>query len=94
MGRKKLVKVLVFSIMFSFISYSFAIASTTLSVSESKSHNQDIQQLQTEIAELEAEYFTIISGLSLDGAKHYGFDETSSVHFAHLEPNTQVAYNF
>lgn len=92
--RKKVFHALCTGLVLSFVCYSFAIASTTLSISESKDHNTQIQDLQTEIAELELAYFDMINTLSLEGAYEYGFDETPEVHFAHIEKNTSVAYNF
>jgi|AntAceMinimDraft_6_1070360.scaffolds.fasta_scaffold06662_5 hypothetical protein len=93
-GRQNLFKSLILGLIISFGSYSFAIASTTLSISETKSHNQAIQQLQTEIAELEGEYFAIINTLSLSEAEMYGLTETPSIHFAHIKQDIAVAYNF
>lgn len=40
-----------------FFSYSYAIASTTFSISKSEIIHQDIQNLQNEIAELEFTFF-------------------------------------
>ncbi len=93
-GRKNIFRALLTGITLSFVLYSFAIASTTLSISESKSYSQSMRDLQTELAELEVEYFDMINTLSLTEAQERGFNETASVNFAHVDKNTSVAYNF
>jgi hypothetical protein len=93
-GRKLLSRSLIVGMGFFFGCYSFAIASTTLSIARSREYNESIQEVQTNIAELEAEYFALINTLSLEGAEMHGFAETSRVHFVHKNPDTAVALNF
>lgn len=92
-SAKKVLKVLVAVLTLSFVMYSFAIASTTISISDSSLMNSDIQDLQTEIAGLESTYYTMINELSLEQAGVEGFIEEESVQFAHVNTATLVAYN-
>ena len=80
-------------LLLSFVMYSFAIASTTISISDSSLMSSDIQDLQTEIASLESTYYTMINELSLEHAEAEGFIEEESVQFAHVSSSTFVAYN-
>ncbi len=91
--KKKLVHVLLGSIALLFVVYSFGIASTTINIADAKMYDQDINELQTEIAELEVEYFEIINILSIDEAEKYGFTETSNLHYAYIDKTKAVAYN-
>ena len=82
-----------FAIILSFLTYSYAIASTTLSVSSMKTKNNEIQDLQTEIAELEVVYFSMIHSVSEKNAEEYGMKEVENVGYANLAQDTVVAYN-
>lgn len=92
-GRKKLFTLLLCGIAVSFILYGFAITATTISIANADSHNKDINELQTEIAELEIEYFEIINTLSMDQAQAQGFSELSELHYAVIDETRSVAYN-
>jgi|AntRauTorckE6833_2_1112554.scaffolds.fasta_scaffold96709_1 hypothetical protein len=92
-SSKKVLTFVVAALVLSFGMYSFAIASTTISISDSSLINTDIQDLQTEIAELESSYYVMINELSLEQAMTEGFYEEESVQFAHVYPSTLVAYN-
>ncbi|MCI5050998.1 MAG: hypothetical protein MRY57_01680 [Candidatus Pacebacteria bacterium] len=92
-NRKKIFLALVGGICCSFLMYGFGIASTTISVADAKTHNHSIAELQTEIAELEIEYFERINALSLEEAGVLGMVEDKKVLYAHLEQETKVAYN-
>jgi hypothetical protein len=91
--RKNIFNLLVVSIIASFVLYGFAIASTTLSIADANTHNRDINELQTEIAELEIEYFEIVNTLSLEEAQEEGFQEVSNIHYARIDDRKSVAYN-
>jgi flagellar basal body-associated protein FliL len=92
-SKKKLLKVVLGSILVLFVCYGFAIASTTISIADAQTHNQDINELQTEIAELEIEYFEIVNTLSLGEAEILGFSELSNVKYARVDQGRSVAYN-
>lgn len=92
-GRKNILNILVSLIVVSFILYGFAIASTTVSIADANTYNRDINELQTEIAELEIEYFEIINTLSLEEAEKNGFSEISKLHYARVDETKTVAYN-
>ena len=84
---------LIVGIVASFVLYGFAIASTTLSIADADTSNNDINELQTEIAELEVEYFDMIHELSLDEAELHGFTEVGNVRYARIDETKTVAYN-
>ncbi|MFT7328177.1 MAG: hypothetical protein ACI870_000357 [Crocinitomicaceae bacterium] len=92
-GRKNVFTMLLFGIAVSFILYGFAIASTTLSIANADTDNKNINELQTEIAELEIEYFEIINTLSIEHAEAKGFYELSNVHYAVIGEKKSFAYN-
>jgi len=92
-GRRNILNILIGCIVISFVLYGFAIASTTVSIADANTHNHDIDELQTEIAELEIEYFEIINTLSLDQAEENGFSEISNLHYARIDETKTVAYN-
>lgn len=94
LGRRKLFMVIVGGIVVSFLLYGFAITTTTLAIAEANSDNNEIQSLQTDIAELEVEYFEIINTLSLEEAQKIGFTELSNMHYARADETKAVAYNF
>ena len=91
--HKKIISTMLFAIVLSFLTYSYAIASTTLSVSDMKSRNSEIQDLETEIAELEVQYFGMINSISVKDAEIYGMNEITAVGYASLDQETVVAYN-
>lgn len=84
---------MVSTLILSFVMYSFAIASTTISVSDSSVMSSNIQDLQTEIASLESSYYTMINELSLEQAQAEGFVEEETIQFAHVNTSTVVALN-
>ena len=92
-GRKKIFSTFVLGIVVSFVVYGFGIASTTLSIADAETHNHEINELQTEIAELEIAYFEMINNLSVDEAIVYGFNEVTEVKYAHINTTQSVAYN-
>ena len=93
LGRRKLFIGIVGGIIVSFLLYGFAITSTTLAIAEAKTDNNEIQELQTRIAELEVEYFEIINTLSLEEAQENGLSEISNLHYARVNETKAVAYN-
>lgn len=86
-------KALCFGIICSFVLYSYAIASTTLTIASAEDMNHDIAALQTDIAELELHYYSMVNDISLKGAERLGLSEASSVEYAKIAPETTVAYN-
>lgn len=90
---KKIFTTMVAVILCSFALYSFAIASTTVSVADSKIMSGKIQDLRTEIASLESSYYTMISGLSLEQAQAEGFVAKEATGFAQVNEARFVAYN-
>ena len=92
-SAKKVFTTMLAVIVCSFALYSFAIASTTVSISDSEIMNGKIQDVRTEIASLEGEYYTLINKLSLEEAQAEGFVKKEAVRFAHVQESTFVAYN-
>ena len=92
-GRRKIFRTFLLGITVSFLLYGFGIASTTLSVADAETSNYEINELQTEIAELEIEYFEIINTLSADEALLYGFNEVNNIKYAYIDQTKSVAYN-
>lgn len=86
-------KLMLVSIGLLFVLYGFAIASTTISIADARTHNQDINDLQTEIAELEIQYFEQVNTLSLGEAQELGFNELSNIQYARIDQTKAVAYN-
>lgn len=80
-------------ITLSFVSYAYATANTVFSASDMKAKNSEIADLQTEIAELEVEYFAMMNGVSIHEAKEYGLKEAPAVEYATIQKKTNVAYN-
>lgn len=76
-----------------FVLYGFAIARTTISIADARTHTHDINDLQTEIAELEITYFEMVNTLSLGEAEALGFDEISAIQYARIDQTTAIAYN-
>jgi hypothetical protein len=91
-SAKKTLNILVSATLLSFVLYSFAIASTTVHISDAKLMNEDILELRTELASLESSYYTMVNDLSLDQAYSEGFVSDTGVHFAHVNQTTLVAY--
>ena len=91
--QQQLFRLMVTGIVVSFVLYGFAIASTTLSIADADTHNNDINELHTEIAELEIKYFEMINTLSIEEASVYGFNEVSDMSYAHINETKAVAYN-
>lgn len=90
--NKKIATSLLSGITILFLLYSFAIASTTVNVSDAKLKDQSIQELRTELASLESNYYTMVNELSLDQALEEGFIENEEIRFAHVNQTTLVAY--
>ena len=84
---------LIGGIILSFVLYGFAIASTTLSVADAETSNHNINELQTEIAELEVLYFSMINQLSLDQAASHGLNQVDTLKYVRVNQPTSVAYN-
>jgi hypothetical protein len=76
----------------SFVVYAFAIASTTIAVADSNVLNGNIQELRTEVAELEGTYYAMVSAMNQDHAQREGFTLEEDVVFAKLNQDTVVAY--
>lgn len=76
----------------SFVVYAFAIASTTIAVADSNVLNGNIQELRTEVAELEGTYYAMVSVMNEDHAQREGFMLEEDVVFAKLNQDTVVAY--
>lgn len=92
-GKSRLLKFALAGIAFSFVLYMFGISSATISIADADTYNQNISNLQTEIGELEIEYFEIINTLSLEQANNHGFNELSNVHYVRIDETKSVAYN-
>ena len=92
-NRKNIFRILVGGICLSFLLYGFGITGTTLNIADAKSNNRDIAELQTEIAELEIEYFEIINTLSLEEALLYGMNEDTKVLYAYIDEVQTIVYN-
>ena len=88
--RKKLAMIII-AMVFSFLLYSYAIASSTLSIASSRQLNQDILELQTQISELESEYHEKMIALDLANATEKGFEEITTLYFVSVESSTEVA---
>ena len=91
--RKKMSYMFIFLTSTLFLLYGFIIVSTIINIAEADTHSRDIGELQSEISELEIEYFEIVNTLSIDQAKIYGFSELSSVHYVHIDETNSFAYN-
>lgn len=91
---QKMFTTLVAGIIVSFVLYSYAIASTTLALSNVEDMNGDIGELQTEIAELELEYYGMLNDISIPEAESLGFTETKNIQYANIDVDSSVAYNF
>ncbi len=76
----------------SFGLYSFAIASTTVNAADSNVLNGDIQELRTEIAELEGSYYAMMSTIDEAYALQEGYSLAENVSFAQVDQTTLVAY--
>ena len=91
--QQQLFRLMLIGIVMSFVLYGFAIASTTISIADADMNNNEINQLQTEIAELEIKYFEMINDLSIQEAELYGLNEVPEVHYAHINETKSIAYN-
>jgi len=91
--QKKIISAMLFAIALSFGMYSYAIASTTFFACNIEEKSSQIQDLETDIAELEIEYFAMIDDLSSTDVSSFGLQEISHVGYASLEKNTVVAYS-
>ncbi len=84
--NRKIILGMIFAIVLSFFTYSYAIASTTLSVSSMKTQKSKITELKTEIAELDAEYFEIMNSISLEKSQDYSLKEVSNIDYIEVSP--------
>lgn len=91
--HKKFSVTMLFFAVFLFFAYSSAIASATLSITDMQEKNIEIQDLETEIAELEFEYFEIMNAINQHDAQVYGLAEVTDVSYASLDAEISVAYN-
>ncbi len=91
--NKKVISGVIIAIVLSFITYSYAIASTTFSTSDSRSKDIEIQELQTEIAELEINYFKMMNSISVADAGRYGMKELKTIGYADIDSQVTVAFN-
>lgn len=64
-----------------FVSYSYAIASTTFAISDMKTKNLKIANIQTDITELELAYASQLEKVSLENASQYGLHELARVSY-------------
>jgi branched-subunit amino acid permease len=92
-NRKNIFRGLVTGICLSFLLYGLGITGTTLSIADAKANNSDMADLQTQIAELEIEYFEIVNTLSLSEAQILGMEEQDNVYYALIDDVKTVAYN-
>jgi hypothetical protein len=93
-NRKNIFRTLVGGICLSFLLYGFGITGATLNIADAKNDNRGIAELQTEIAELEIEYFEIVNTLSMEEAFVHGMTEETQVFYAYVDETKVVAYNF
>lgn len=73
-----------------FVSYSFLIGSTVISINERKNLYSDIRAKQAELSELEIKYFTVAQGIDLNKARELGFIDTTTT-FAYTNPGATDA---
>lgn len=92
-NNNKKINIVLLGIFISFISYSYAIAGSTFSISNSEIIDEQTQELQTEIAELELAYFEAVKDISLDTAIAYDLTEAQSIYYVSVDSVTAVAYN-
>ncbi len=92
-SNKKIVFGMLFAIVLLFTTYSYAIASTTFSVSDMKTKNVKISELQTEISELEYEYFSIIDDLP-SNIYNYNLEDIKTIGYASIDNDVKVAFNY
>lgn len=90
---RKIFSYLCGAIILSFALYSFAIASVTVHISDMQALDSDIENLRTEIAELERDYFTMVNNLTLNEALELGFTQDEYVSFAYVNKAQYVALN-
>jgi hypothetical protein len=93
-SRKSIFRILLGGICLSFLLYGFGITGATLNIADAKNDNQGITELQTEIAELEIEYFERVNTLSIEEASIHGMTEKGKVFYAYVDEVKSVAYNF
>lgn len=92
-NRKKIYTGLIAGICFLFLLYGFGIAGTTLSIADAKSNNRQLTELQTQIAELEMEYFEIINTLTMEEVVTLGMEEQEDVLYAKIDQIKSIAFN-
>jgi len=87
-SQKRIIGGIIFAILLSFLSYSYAIASTSFSASNMKEKNSEITVLETDIAELEQQYLSLLDSLSLEDVQKYHLSPVQNIGFANQEKNT------
>ncbi len=74
-----------------FFFYSYALAKTTTSAHTIHEKKLAIQELETEIIDLETEYFEIINGIDRDNFASYGLEKVSTLEYVSRETSSQFA---
>ena len=69
--------------------YVYLLASTTVNVTMRKTLQNDSRELQSKIADLEAEYMVARSALTLEKAKEYGFAEADKQVFVYRHKTSE-----
>lgn len=70
-------------VIFFALLYVYMLASTTMNVTMRKTMQNESRELQSKIADLEAEYLSGRSALTLEKALVYGFQETNNQSFVY-----------
>jgi hypothetical protein len=91
--KHKKQSILFFAITVSFFSYAYAIADTTVSISNAEMVSQDLQEIETDIAELELAFFDKIDNFSIEMAAELNMSETKMVYYSNRNEQATVAYN-
>ena len=78
-NMKKIATGLLFMVILLFGTYSYAVASTTFSISDIKTKNTAIVNLQTEITDLEMRYSSQLDKLSVENVLSYGLTPVQKV---------------
>ncbi|MCD5390191.1 MAG: hypothetical protein LR005_02320 [Candidatus Pacebacteria bacterium] len=91
--KRRIILGMLLSIVISFTSYSYAIASTTLSASSMELKNDKISELETEIAELETKYFDIVNVIVMGIPDNYNLVSVGDIAYVDVKGDSKVAYN-
>ena len=87
----KLGKLLLFAIIAIGFVYLFLLVSTTVNIAERKHAEKTTKEIQSEIAQMEIDYFAQSNNLNIDYARENGFVESDTMYFAYEEERTEVA---